>query len=151
MATVSSIPTFLDALKAALVIRAGLTGVNIFTGPVDPESEGPEAIVFGAEAIETTTEFPTVPRLECWETYILTGRIWVAKPGAGETVIKAARDRAFALLEQVHDELATNDEMTATVTDVRPVGWRLEQGIVENERQCRITFSLRVEARFTPA
>jgi hypothetical protein len=157
MGAVSTCPAFLDALRAALVLRAGLSGVNIFTAGVDQQSAGTEHILLGLEAIETDGEYETMPMAEVSEEYDVDGFSWVQKPGAGETVIKAARDRAFALLEEVSDYLTSVNTSTAAtvaalgVDDARLTGWKLEQFPMDGTRDARLTFTIHVQARFLPA
>ena len=156
MATASTVGTFLDALRTVLVARDGLSGVNVFTGSVDHLSVGEEAIVFAVEAQEADYDLPTMTQVETFEEYTVEGRTWVVKPGAGETVIKAARDRAFALLEEVHDYVASLNSTAAfvaalTVDKVAVTGWRMEQLPGDGYRDCRLYFNLYVRAHFTPA
>jgi hypothetical protein len=148
---------FLDNLITVLdAITPGLDGVALYSAAVDDLSAGTEAIVFAVEAQSTEYEYPTIPAVQAWETYNVEGRIWIVKPGAGETVIKAARDRALALLEQVHDKLASYATTAAClaalgVDDARITSWALEQYSGDGYRDCRIAFTIAVRARFTPA
>ena len=156
MASVSTCGDFLDALRAALVARAGLSGVAVYTGPVSAEALGAECIVLATEAESGDVEQPLMGGLEHFEEYSVGGFIWVNKPGAGETVIASARDRAFDILEEVHDYLASLTSTAATVSalgvdraDLR--GWTLEQFAEPGERHCMLKFSIDVRGRFTPA
>ena len=156
MGAVSTLPGFLDALRTKLIALDGLSGVNVFTGPVDDLSAGEEAIVFAVDAPEADYDLPTMTQVETLEEYEVEGRTWVVKPGAGETVIKAARDRCFALLEQVHDYIASLTSTAAfvsalTVDKVAVTGWRMEQYPGDGYRDCRLSFTLHVKAHFTPA
>lgn len=157
MGAVTTVGSFLDALRTVLAARSGLSGVNIFTGGVDDVSAGPEAIVFAVTKVESGEyERKTAAYHEVWEEYPVTGRVWITKPGAGETVIKAARDRALALLEQVTDALDAYETTAACqsalgVDDAQVTGWSLEQFIGDGYRDCRIEFTVSVKARFTPA
>lgn len=156
MGAVSTCPAFLDALCDALVAREGLVGVNVYTAPVDHLALGQECIVFAVEAQTADYEFPTVPMRETFEEYQIEGRTWVLKHGAGEDAIRAARDRAFEILEQVHDYLDSLTSTPATQTalgvdDARIVGWNMEQFPGDGYRDCRLAFNIRVRARFTPS
>jgi hypothetical protein len=157
MGSVTTVGTFLDTLRTQLTARGGLAGVAVFTGPVDNLSIGKEAVVFSVEETSTRYEYRTVPMAEVTEEYNVEGRIWIVKAGAGETVIKAARDRALAILEQVADELAAHNATTAAtvaalgVDDARIDGWSLSQLVIDGGRDCRISFNVRVRAKFTPS
>lgn len=158
MGAVATLPDFLDKLRAALILRAGLAGVNVFTAGVDDDTAGSEAIVFGVDAIDAEVNYHTLPRQECFEEYDVKGITWIQKPATTDTEggIKAARDRAFELLEEVHDYLAVLGGTTATQTAVgvdkaELVGWKLEQLITPNTRDCKVEFTIAVSAHFTPA
>jgi len=157
MGSVTTVGTFLDTLRTKLLARPGMAGVAVYTGPVDELSIGEEAIVFAVEEMSATFTYRTLPKIEVFETYPVEGRIWIVKPGAGETVIKATRDRALALLEQVVDELATDNTSTAAtvsalgINDARITSWSLTQVAIDGGRDCRLAFTIDCEATVTPA
>lgn len=153
----TTLPTFLDALRTALAARSGLDDVIVFTCPVAPEDLGKQAIELANEVAvdqhrlgmgETTLD----------EEYTLPGSIIVfrtAKQGgqAINTAAKAARDRADAILEEIVDEVTTNDTMSATVRDVTITMQRWSQGMAPENRLgrfCRVEFTLTVTASVTP-
>jgi hypothetical protein len=156
MGAVSTVGTLLDTFRTKLVARTGLAGVAVHTGAVDEISIGTEAIVFAVEDTKVDYRYRTLPHLEVFEEYVIEGRIWIVKAGGGETVIKSARDRALAILEEVADELATDNTSTATtvsalgVNDARLTGWTLSQYPIDGGRDCRIAFNVDVSATFTP-
>lgn len=157
MGSVTTVGTFLDNLRTNLTALGGMSGVAVYTGAVDHLSIGEEAIVFAVTTTEASFAYRTLPHAEVFETYPVEGRIWIVKAGSGETVIKAARDRALALLELVADELAAhNTPTTATqaafgVDDARIRSWTLEQLVIDGGRDCRVGFTIDVTATFTPA
>ena len=157
MGAVATLPAFLDAMVAALKLRAGLSGVNVYSGPVDDLSAGQEAIVFGVEMVSAENEYPQMPMLEAWEQFDVTGWTWVSKPGAGEAAIKTARDRAFAILEELVDYLATVNTTTAAtvsalgVDDARVTGWKLTQFFGDGTRDAKVEYTVHVKAHYTPA
>lgn len=157
MGAVTTVGVFLDALRTKLGIRAGLAGVHIFTGPVDDVAIGEEAIVFAVDETNATFNYRTLPRIEVFEEYDVEGRIWVVKPGGGEAAIKATRDRALAIFEQVADELAADNTSTAGtvsalgVEDARITDWNLTQVVLDGGRDCRLAFTISVTTTFTPA
>ncbi len=155
----TSLPTFLDALHAALDARPGLAGVNIFTCPVAPED-------LGKEALELANDVPVEePRAErsmgstgLEEEYQVPGNaicFKTAKQGAPaiNDAAKKARDRAYAILEEIVDEVAANDTMSGTVRDVTITAQRWTQGMAPENRLgrfCRVEFTLTVTAGVTP-
>jgi len=153
----TTLPTFLDALRSALVLRAGLDHVNVFTCPVDPHDLGEQAIELANEVmVEQKRESMDSDDLD--EEYVVTGAIIVyrtAAPGAQaiNLAAKAARDRADAILEEIVDEVSTNDTMTGTVRDVTITQQIWAQGMAPENRLgrfCRVNFSLTVTASVTP-
>jgi len=157
---VSTFPDFIDALVAALQLRAGLAGVSIYSGPVTPEDLGQESIEL-AEDVEIEQSRASMGSTEMEESYSVPGSILVAAPIAPKsdmattinTATKAVRDRAFAILHEVVDELAGNDEMTNTVRDVVMERLSFHQGAAPEGQLGRIAwveFSMKVEARVTP-
>jgi hypothetical protein len=156
MADVTTVGTFLDSLREDLAGMPELARVAVYTGPVDHLSIGQECIVFAVDPESVSYEYQTVPQLEVWESYDVVGKVWVVKAGSGEPVIKATRDRCLELIGHVHEELALNNTTTAAsqaaygVNDSRITGWTLEQFVIDGGRDCRVSFTVHVTARFTP-
>jgi len=153
--------TFLDATAVQLAARAGLAGVRIFTCPVLPEDLGKEAIELGEE-IPIQREIASMGSSDVEESFTVTGSILVAKSFAKATTLqatinaaaKAARDRALAILEEVTDELATNDTMATgtpavgTVRDVQMGEFTIRQAMAPEGqlgRVCWVEFTLEVQ------
>ena len=161
MGAVTTVGAFLDGLRAALVVRAGLVGVNVYSGPVSIDDLGVESIILGAPGdISATYEYNIgTPRDRVDEEYTIPCGIWIVVHGGGETRIKAARDRALALIDEVHDQLAsyTNrvDRSAAIGADRAFItSWDMEQMIGfegSSARDCRIRFTITCNASFTPA
>lgn len=156
MSASTSVGVFLDSLCERLLERAGLRGVAVFSGPVDELSIGQEAIVFAVEPFTATFLYRTLPAVEVFEEYPVEGRIWVVKAGGGEAAIKASRDRAIEIFSEVCAEL-TEDNVSTTSTnaalavdDARVVTWSLTQFVIDGGRDCRLSFTIAVSARFTP-
>jgi hypothetical protein len=149
MADASSLGAFLDAIRNALLDRPGLADVNIYTGPVGPTEVGEENIVFAVDPTSVNQDYPTIPQREAFESYDVEGRIWTVKPGSGEPVIKEARDRALAILNQVQSEVIGNKTMNGSARDLLLTGYELEQFVLDGARDCRISFTLNVQAEYT--
>lgn len=161
MGSVTTAAAFLDGLRAALIVRVGLAGVNVYTGPVSLEDMGEESIILGAPGMISNeyTYGVGTPQDRVDEAYRIPGGIWVVRAGGGETRIKAVRDRALALLEQVHDQLAS---YTSRVDRAAALGadrafidsWEMGQFIGpegERSRDCRIKFTIACSGSFTPS
>jgi hypothetical protein len=151
---------FIDALVAALQVRPGLARVNIFGCPVDPEDLGSEGIEFAEEvSIEQAPAAMMSTAKE--ESYAVSGSILVAAAAAPLSspvatvngAAKVARDRCLAIVEEVTDELATNDTMSATVRDAQIVSMDVHQAMAPEAqlgRICWAEFVIAVKARVTP-
>lgn len=156
MGAVTTLPAFLTALQTNLAALGGLSGVNVYTAPVDEVSMGQRSIVFCPESVTVSYEYQTMPRTEVYEEYEVPGFVWVSVPGAGETQIAAARTAAFAILEAVHDYVAGLVGKAATQTalgvdHVKVAGYELEQVAGDGERHALLTFTVSADAYFTPA
>lgn len=128
----------LDNFAAALALRSGLSGVQIATGPLGGESAR-ESIQFftGRDNQDHVT---TGRRRE--STFSLDGAVWVLKPGKNETVIKAARDRAQALLAEIEDELRTDPSIGGTVRESGITDYDLDQGVNPDGHWCQLDFTI---------
>ena len=163
MAATASIGDFLDELKIDLdAITPGLDGVRVFTAPVDEVTEGDEAILLGYEAI--TAEWTMQGPKTVAEHYTVPCRVLCFKPGATnvastgkatETQVRAARDRALAILHILYDQSYTDHHASSTVEDWNITGVTIEQAPYEQGqtpgRICAVTFTIDVTAMFTPA
>ena len=156
MGSISTFPDFIDALRTALAARSGMSGVTVWTGPVDAEAMGVKSVVFASGEVSAGVAQPMMGGLEHFENYPVDGEIWVTYPGAGETSIAGARDLAFDILEEVYDYMAGLTSTAATIAAVTVdkvdlSGWTLAQWPEQGERHCRLKFSIEARGRFTPA
>lgn len=156
MGTTTTVPEFLEALSGRLSALPALSGVNVFTAPVDEVSMGRESIVFGYEAIEAQYDYQTMPRVQAHEVYSVRGFIWIVGPGAGEPAIAAARTRAYDILEAVHDYVAglvgkSETQAALGVDHVKVTGHTLEQSIGDGQRHVFLRFTIEADAYFDPA
>jgi hypothetical protein len=115
----STLPSLLDKLRTQLVARGGLAGVTVTTVPVGPEDTSREHITF--TRADQTEHWDAMQRRG--EEYTVEGMIIIQKPGAGNAAGKAAYDRAFALLEEVRSQLATDPTVNSAVLDCRLTSW----------------------------
>jgi trehalose-6-phosphatase len=139
-------PALLDALKARLELRTNIINwkTQIATAPLGDETK-PDAIVFfGAEGSQ---EWAALGKLAKDDMFRVEGAIWIVKPGAGETVAKAARDQATARLKELEDELRADPSVGSVVMRCEVQSHQLEQGTNTSGRWCQITFFLNVRQR----
>jgi hypothetical protein len=142
----STIPAVLDALYEALNGRPALYTVEVNTAYLGPEDIRPEHIVLlGATQTEDQVTSGLANRDE---EYTIPGEIWITKPGAGELVIKEARDRAFELRDAV-DDCLTDDDISAHCMYAEMVRTELYQGVSPDGRVARIEFDIDIRASLT--
>jgi hypothetical protein len=106
-----SVPQFLDAIKVQLDAVAALDDVTVFTAEPGNELTA-ESIVF--HTVRGTAD-PGAMGPSNTEDYACEGYIHIEKPGGGESVWKAARDRADAILTEIDTQLTTDPRVSNTV------------------------------------
>jgi hypothetical protein len=143
----SAIGTVLDAIRAALVLRSGLSGVNVYTGRVSVEEAGTECIAFGGGTLTEIRQAMGGNKLETWE---IGGETRVVKPwqGTTETTIKAARDRVLAIFAQVETHI--NDTYTGDYPDVEISAGDIDPTFGPEGWTCSLTFSMTIRALKNP-
>jgi hypothetical protein len=144
----SAIGTVLDAIRAALIIRANLAGVNVFTGTVSHEEAGTECIAFGGGRLTEIAAAMGGHRLETWE---VDGEIRVVSQtwaGTTETSAKAARDRTLALFAELETHL--NDTYTGAMPDVCVSSAEMSNEYGPDYRFCSLRFGLTVSGLKNP-
>jgi hypothetical protein len=143
----SAIGTVLDAIRAALVLRAGLSGVAVYSGAIPVEEAGEECIAFGDGRLTEVELSMGGNRLETW---VVGGETRVVKPweGTTETTIAAARTRALAIFAELETHL--NDTYTSTLPDVTLTSAEMSSGFVAEGRECRIGFEMTIQAAKNP-
>lgn len=161
-ARASKVPELLDALKAKLDAKLAalavslpdptLAGVVVSTGPLRID-EAFESIEFvGAE---TDSDWAAIGNRPREETGDLTDcLVWIVVPGAGEATIKAARDRAYLLLDVVAQVLRDDPSLSPVTPGLNsPVrvaalkNLRFSQGALQTGRVARILFNIGFEVR----
>ena len=144
----SPLGTVLDDIRAALILRENLSGVNVYSGPVTREEGGEECVWFGDAHLMEAELAMGGKRSETWD---VEGEAWTfAKPwqGSTEETIKAARDRAFAIYAEIETHL--NDTYTSQLPDVTLTSGDMRQGIETDGRGCAINFTMTVKTSINP-
>ena len=139
----SAVGTVLDDIRAALILRGALTGVNVFSGPVSEEEGGQEFVWFGNA---TLVETPASMGGNLFDTWEISGEVWAAMKswqGDTETTIKAARDRALAVFAQI--EAHINDTYVGSYPDVTITAGELRQGVIPDGRRAAVNFTLTLQ------
>lgn len=145
--SICTYPAVIDALKTALGLRAGLTGVQIFTAPAGETATSREVIEFEGMV---TDELPATMGGTREETYTLTGGLLVTRAGSGDTVAKAARDRAFTILGEIESYINDNYAIGGTCLDANLVRFEATQGYGPQGRVCGIEFKIEVQSLINP-
>jgi hypothetical protein len=151
MAVASSIPAFLDALKALLDARPGIIGpplVTVATGWLYDDTPPEAIILYGTVSAAREEVGMRGPQGFSYDhNVVVAGTIWILKSGQGETVIKAARDRAYGLLNEVDATLAANPTVSGTVKYAAVTADPCLQGASDEGRWCEISFQVTYRAR----
>lgn len=149
MATATStIPAFLDALRATLAARTLIAagGVLVATAPTGEPVPRESIQLFDAAADQ---EWAASGNKRRREQYRVRGGIFISAPGAGEAKAKAARDRAFALLAEIEDALRLDHNVSGTVNQAQIAAYDLDQGAAKEGRWAAIEFFIAVRAELT--
>ena len=148
----SALGTTLDAIRAGLILRAGLAGVNVYSGPVSHEEGGRECIWMDNATLNEEAAAMGGQRSEVWQVKC---QLWAdvdawqgASAGSTEETIKAARDRALAIFAEVESYI--NDTYTGTLPDVNVTAGELRQGYMPDGRTCAVDFTLTIEYMKNP-
>lgn len=144
MAT-TTVPDFLDALKAQLEARQGLADVGIYTSPQNEEVT--ESIEFGFR-ITGTQGWAAMGQRSRNDDYTVTGIIWKAVDGAGEATAKEARDWVYTTFSELEESL--RDDMH--LSDTLVIGCHLTradftQWYDDRKRMARLEFDIEAKSR----
>ena len=131
------------ALADGLALRAGLSGVQIATGPLGGDS-AQESIQLFTGSLDQ--EFVTTNRRR-EELLTIEGAIWVMRAGKDDTVIRVARARAIALLAEIETFLRDDPSIGATVRAAEVQAVSLDQGVNPDGRWCQLDFTLAASQR----
>lgn len=127
------------------MLRGPLTGVNVFTAHPGDEA-GTEAVILHTVRNHQSPQGFGAPHLR-EETYVVEGVVFIARGGAGETVIKDARDRATALLVEVETQVRDDPKISGTVASAQIGDQVLEQGFnADLGRFAQWRFEIEVQA-----
>lgn len=152
MPVVSTVPALLTALRTRMQTRlaaaSGFEAVACYSAPMG-ESSALEAITL-IDMDPDDEEWAALGGLAKEERYTVRGDIVVIAPGADETVATAARDRAFAIFEQLRADLKADPSVGSTVRICTVTRHTLRQGASKVGRGAVIDFRLGVQARLRP-
>ena len=93
----SGVPAIMDAIVDRLRARDELAGVSVSSGPLAASREREGIELWNADAPETNR---TTGRRKT-EDVTIQGQAYAARDGSSEQVIRAARDRVFALVGEI--------------------------------------------------
>ena len=142
MAINSSAPDYMDTLRAMLQARPKLYDVVVVTGPIH-DSRGKDSLEL--IGIESDNTWGALGNKRIDEDYILTAVIWGYARGADEeTAIKAARDAAFLIFDELLQVIRETPHLDNTVRQSLPAKYELEQGWTSEQRVARIDIEINV-------
>lgn len=145
MATVTTkLDAAMNAIADGLALRAGLSGVQVGTGPLGAASQQESIQLFtGSSSQEWAT---TGRRKE--EELTIDGSIWVSRPSADDAVIREARARAIALLAELEDFLRLDPSLGGVVRVSSLASVELDQGVTpDGGRWCQLDFVIECNQR----
>ena len=106
-----SAPEFLDLLKPQLEARSDLLALDpipsVFTAWPTADFSVTDSIILGY-LVTAPREPAAVGRNRVDETVVIDGQVRTMRAGAGEEIVKVARDRATSIVASVDNELRTN-------------------------------------------
>lgn len=137
-------PAFLDAFRTQLLARGGLAGVTVWTAHPGDDL-GTEDIVFHTVTGDQQPQSFSSPHNR-EEIYQVAGFIFCLKPGAGETVIKQARDRATAILAEVENQMRTDPTAAGSILFGQLQDHKLLQSVKEEGRWAMWEFNCSVRS-----
>lgn len=146
--TTSAIGTTIDAIRAGLASRSGLSEVNVFSGTVPVEEAGRECIALGYATLSEEAAAMGGTREETWTVTGSEIRVVTPWQRYTEATIKAARDRALEILAEVEGYL--NDTYVGTLPDAQLTAAELSQNFVAEGRECRVTFEMTISGLKNP-
>lgn len=146
MTDTSTAAAFMAALVDALLARPALAGVEVVSGPLGRFSALESIQLDSAQVPQDAAMLGNMKRRE---DYTVFGGVWIVKPGAGEAVIREARDRAYALAGELERALKDDPAMGGTVHVAQYAGADLEQGVHDEGRWAQLNIRIAVTAYVT--
>lgn len=144
MATSSRLHALKVAVADGLALRSGLSGVQIASVYLGDETSGLETIqLMGPDDIDQ--EWREIGKFSRDESLTVQGMILVVTPGAGETVARTARARAFALMAEVEAFFMADPSVGGVVKAALGAPTGLHEGIEERGRWALIQFAIKTQ------
>lgn len=140
-------PAAIDALKTAIEARANIVADKVKVFSADPGDAAPANEYIALLNIEGAQAYATWGTNTREDDYQIIGGVFARKPGAGETPIKAARDRAGALLAEVEAALRGSPNLGGVVMLAQMRDFELHQLAISQGRVAIIDFQVGVRAR----
>lgn len=144
--TTSQARAVLLALRDALVLRAGLSGVKVTALPLRAEDLGREHLVVATE-VTAEQQYPFTNTTTKHETFNLNGAIGVVQPGAGEDRALDVMERATTILGELEACLREDPRIGGTALVAELTEFTHTPAVTDVGRYHEITFTVRVQAR----
>lgn len=143
MAVNASVPAVIDDLKTKLEARPGLADVLVRTGLL-PDQHGKDSLEI--HSVDARHEFRVLGNRRIDEDYTITGSIWTHRRGVdSETAIKAARDAAFAVYDELLECLRDDPRIDGNVRQSIAGGYQFVQGYDSEKRKARLEFEITIQ------
>jgi hypothetical protein len=146
------LPDFLDAFKTQLEAVSGLSGVNVHTCTPGPDTDTSDRIILGVEDITGVTPWAALGQLRRRDSFTIPCQIEVVRPGAGETVAAACRDRVQTIFQLVLEALKTLPAVGSQTEKTDDIAYTLKQGPFDGQagsRAALLQFTFTVDTRVT--
>lgn len=139
----STIPAFIDGLLSRLQARPALLGVHVTDFKPDEQEQDDWIMLDGAEPSEQ--EAAALGRLRREEEFF--HEILVSCVRSYGDPQKTARDRAFALVQEVENELRDDPTVGLVVRECQVITVKLENRADGQRREARVTVRIRARHR----
>lgn len=137
----------MDAIRAGLVLRPGLSHAQVFSGPVGLEEAGLACIAFGEGRLSEDPFTMGGNRAEVW-TIDGEARAFEVRKATTEQTISAARSASLLLFAEL--ESYVNDSYTGEYPDVQVTAGEMRQSFTVDGRSCSLAFTLTITAEKNP-
>ncbi len=146
------LPDFLDAFKAQLEAVQGLAGVAVHTCPPGADTDTSDRVILAVDDITGSTPWAAQGQLRRKDTFAVPCQIEVVRPGAGEDVAAACRDRVQTIFQLLLEQLKTLPAVGDQTEKTDDITYTLKQGPIEGaagSRAALLRFQFSVAVRVT--
>jgi hypothetical protein len=132
------LPDFLDGFKTQLEAVEALTGVAVHTCLPGPDTDLSDRIILASDDVTGVTPWAALGQLRRTDRFSIPCRIEAIRPGAGETVAAACRDRVQTIFQIVLEQLTTLPAVGSQTEKTDDINYTLKQGPLDSPAPSRI-------------